>query len=109
MDLAFGHPVTPFSGEPSCDGGQVLLQPTGEAGQLIDPAVGGLGQPRLQILAPALPDHRQKGLAQRMRPAMPVSAWQSWWTYVWASRDRLTAGLTLANDTALADGPCGRV
>lgn len=47
---------------------QVLLQSTREAGQLVYSAGRGLRHPRLPGLAPALPDHRQGGLAQRMRP-----------------------------------------
>jgi hypothetical protein len=64
MDLAFGHPVAPGQGEPGCDRLKVILQPTREAGQLRNPAVGGLGHPGLQVVAPALSDEGQKGLVE---------------------------------------------
>jgi len=67
MDAAFRDPVAPLQGEPGRHGAQSLLQPTGEAGQLPDAAVGSRGHPRLQVLASALPDNGQKGLAQGVR------------------------------------------
>ena len=39
MDLAFRHAVAPFQREPGLNGDQISMQPTGEAGQLPDPAV----------------------------------------------------------------------
>jgi hypothetical protein len=54
MDLGFGGVVGPRQGEPSGEGAQVVLLPTGEAGQLRAPAVSGLGAP----------DHSAKGLNQ---------------------------------------------
>jgi hypothetical protein len=37
------------------------------------------------------------------------SIWVNWSTYVWASGDRFASGHTHVNETARADGPCGRV
>jgi hypothetical protein len=68
MDLARGDAVVPREGEPGFDGGQVVLQAPREARQCIKATVHRLGHPRLQSGAPALPDHDQKGLAQRLRP-----------------------------------------
>src|SRR5262249_34496207 len=68
MDLAFGDAVAPRHGETGCDGGEVVLESTGEASQLFDSTVDDLGHPRLEVMAPALPDEVEKGLAQRMHP-----------------------------------------
>jgi hypothetical protein len=66
MDLAFGDAVVPRQREPSLHGGQVVLQPTREPSHLLDPAGGRLRHPCVQVMAPALPDHGQKGLDERM-------------------------------------------
>ena len=60
MDMSFRDPVAPFQGESGFNRDEVLLQPTREASQLLNPSVGGLGHPRLQVMALALPDHAQK-------------------------------------------------
>src|SRR5439155_7165852 len=41
--------------------------------------------------------------------AIEGSPWVIWPTYSWASCDRFAAGHTQVNETAQADGPCGRV
>ena len=61
-DLAFHRAMAPGQGESRGDRGQVLLQLAGEAGHRI--AVGGRRDPSLQVTAPALPDHGEKGLGQ---------------------------------------------
>jgi hypothetical protein len=58
--------VVPLQREPRFDGGQIVLKARREAGQLCDTAVHRLGHPRPHVLPSALPDHGQKGLAQRI-------------------------------------------
>jgi hypothetical protein len=67
-DLPLHGAVAPVQGEPGGDRGQVLLPPTGKAGQRVDAAVGGLRDSGLQVPAPALPDHGEKGLRQPICP-----------------------------------------
>jgi hypothetical protein len=54
MDMACRDPVAPLQGVPGLDGGQIVLQPTGETAQLRDAPVGRLGHPCFQIVAPPL-------------------------------------------------------
>ena len=65
-DLPFHGALTPRQREPGGDGGQVLLEPPCEADEGVDPALGGLGYPGLQRLAPASPHERQKRRGQRV-------------------------------------------
>lgn len=110
MNLAFGDTVAPLQGEPRCDRDQVILKPTGETGQFRNPAVDHLGPPCLEVMAPALPGPSSgtldsaHELGRCLHPSgragpdtsLPhVTAWQP--------------GQTMANDTARADGPRGRV
>jgi hypothetical protein len=67
VDLAFGRVIAPLEGETGGDRDQVISQPLRKPGQLRDPAVGGVGHPRPQVMAPTLPDRRQKRLGQPMR------------------------------------------
>ena len=48
--LAFGDAVAPFQGEPGDDGAQVVLESSGEAGQLRDATVGRLRHPNRVII-----------------------------------------------------------
>jgi hypothetical protein len=63
--------VTPLEGQPGLDGDEVVLQPTGEARQLCDPAGDRFRHPGLQVSTPALPNHGEKALGQPMRPRDP--------------------------------------
>jgi hypothetical protein len=67
-DLPFHGAVAPGQGEARSDCGQVILQSSGEASQLVDATVGCLRYPSLQVPASALPDHGEKGLRQPMCP-----------------------------------------
>jgi hypothetical protein len=68
MDVAFGDAVTPCQGESGGDRRQIVLQPTGEARQLCDPAGDRCRHPCRQVNPPTLPDQAQKGFAQGMCP-----------------------------------------
>jgi hypothetical protein len=65
-DLPGARALTPRQREPGGDGGQVLLEPPGEADAGVDPALRGLGDPGLPRLAPASPPERQQRLGPRV-------------------------------------------
>ena len=72
VDLAFGDAVVPLEGEPRGDGAQVILQAPREASQCLNPTLGRLRHPGLQVAAPALPDYGEKGLGQLIGSATRV-------------------------------------
>jgi hypothetical protein len=66
VNMALDGPIAPGQGKPRFDCGEILLQALGKAGERLNPVRRGLGHPRLEDVAPALPHAYQKRLAQRV-------------------------------------------
>ena len=69
MDLTFRDAVAPLQREPGRDGHQVALQPTREAGQLIDAAVGRPPPSTPQDRCPGAPGTSPETLESVHEPA----------------------------------------
>ena len=107
--MALDRTIAPGEREPRCDRREILPQALGKAGERLNPARRGLGHPRLEGVAAALPHERQKGLAQCV--GLPDG-----WVHL-AQLVHIELGILRSlgfrahqvNETARADGPCGRV
>ena len=108
-DMALDGTIAPGEREPRCDRREILPQALGKAGERLNPARRGLGHPRLEGVTAALPHERQKRLAQCVGlPDGWVHLAQLVHIELGVLR-RFASGHTQVNETARADGPCGRV
>ena len=108
--MALDRAIAPGQGEPGGDRREVLLEALGKAGERLNPARDCLGDPGLEVSALGAPAPAPKRPGSGYTPGRCVgSAWSSWSTYSWASCARFASGHTQVNETARADGPCGRV